>query len=344
MDRLRSGHGLTGRAVRLLAALFGIPGRREALRQPRQPGLHAGGDAAVRRRRAHGRGAGLAVCDLPARHRAAVPPLRITPSREQLRRYANLRVEDDDQADKAHHWGRPARNDNLFHRLARQRVGHLLQGAQQSLTTGFHYTIRDFRLMLSVAVTGDADDLTRRDELLALRESMSSTLRSASLPNRVCDAADLINWCALFTNPDRISQTDAPNLHYDDGREIRDQIVDFDTIQDPHPAGLRLWKENGADVLEARFYSIKSFPERFALWQMGSLIGDLMQPALQYSAPFLLTMGVHVLDPNVMKSVVTRRQRRTAQRISTHWNTNHSPSTNDIAEMAMPTAAIATSE
>ena len=74
--------------------------------------------------------------------------------------------------------------------------------------------------------------------MLALRESMSSALRSASLPNRVCDAADLINWCALFTNPDRISQTDAPNLHYDDGREIRDQIVDFDTIQDPHPGGL----------------------------------------------------------------------------------------------------------
>ncbi|HMZ01644.1 MAG TPA: TraC family protein, partial [Burkholderiaceae bacterium] len=206
--------------------------------------------------------------------------------REQLRRYANLRVEDADQADKAKHWGRPARNDNLFHRLARQRVGHLLHGAQQSLTTGFHYTIRDFRLMMSVSVPGgveQAGDLTRRDELVALRESMASTLRSASLPSRVCDAADLINWCALFTNPDRVSQTDAPNLHYDDGREIRDQIVDFDTIQDPHPAGLTLWKEGHEGSLEARFYSIKSFPERFALWQMGSLIGDLMQPALQYS-------------------------------------------------------------
>ena len=236
--------------------------------------------------------------------------------REQLRRYANLRVEDADQADKAKHWGRPARNDNLFHRLARQRVGHLLHGAQQSLTTGFHYTIRDFRLMMSVSVPGgveQAGDLTRRDELVALRESMASTLRSASLPSRVCDAADLINWCALFTNPDRVSQTDAPNLHYDDGREIRDQIVDFDTIQDPHPAGLTLWKEGHEGSLEARFYSIKSFPERFALWQMGSLIGDLMQPALQYSAPFLLTMGVHVLDPNVMKSVVTANHVRATQ-------------------------------
>ena len=237
--------------------------------------------------------------------------------REQLCRYANLRVEDTDQAEKAKHWGRPARNDNLFHRLARQRVGHLLGGAQRSLTSGFHYTIRDFRLMMSVALPGDAGQLNRRDELVALRESMASTLRSASLPNRVCDAADLINWCALFTNPDRISSDNtsgaAPNLHYDDGREIRDQIVDFDTIQDPQPGGLTLWKEGSEHRLEARFYSIKSFPERFALWQMGSLIGDLMQPALQYSAPFLLTMGVHVLDPNVTKSVVTANHVRATQ-------------------------------
>ena len=233
--------------------------------------------------------------------------------RDQLRQYANLRVEDDDQAEKAKRWGRPARNENLFRTLARQRTGHLLRGAQSSLTSGFHYTLRDFRLMMSVTLPGDAEDMNRRDELLAMRESMSSTLRSASLPNRVCDAADLINWCALFTNPDRISQTDAPDLHYDDGRELRDQIVDFDTIQDPTPSGLRLWKECGDDVLEARFYSIKSFPERFSLWQMGSLIGDLMQPALQYSAPFLLTMGVHVLDPNATKATITANHVRATQ-------------------------------
>ncbi len=234
--------------------------------------------------------------------------------RAQLRRYANLRVEDGDQAEKAKRWGRPARNENLFRNLARQRVGHLLRGAQSSLTSGFHYTVRDFRLMMSATLPGDATDLTKRDEVMAMRESMASTLRSASLPNRVCDAADLINWCALFTNPDRISQTDAPDLHYDDGRELRDQIVDFDTIQDATPSGLRLWKETELlDVLEARFYTIKSFPERFALWQMGSLIGDLMQPALQYSAPFLLTMGVQILDPNATKAAVTANHVRATQ-------------------------------
>jgi conjugal transfer ATP-binding protein TraC len=233
--------------------------------------------------------------------------------RQQLRQYTNLRVEDTDQAERAQPFGRPVPDENLFRKLARQRVHHLLHGTQTSLTSGFHYTLRDFRLMLSVTVPGDGEDMARREALLTLRDSIAATLRSASLPNRVCDAADLINWCALFTNPDRISQTDAPNLHYDDGREIRDQIVDFDTIQDPHPGGLTLWKETSADVLEARFYSIKSFPERFALWQMGSLIGDLMQPALQYSAPFLITLGVHMLDPNATKSIITANHVRATQ-------------------------------
>ena len=39
--------------------------------------------------------------------------------REQLCRYANLRVEDTDQAEKAKHWGRLVLNDNLFNRPAR---------------------------------------------------------------------------------------------------------------------------------------------------------------------------------------------------------------------------------
>ena len=233
--------------------------------------------------------------------------------REQLRRYANLRMEDADQMEKAKPYGRPVRNDNLFRTLARQRAGHLLQGAQSSLTNGFHYTVRDFRLMLGVCVPRGADDLAKREELLALREAMATTLRAASLPNRTCDAADLINWCALFVNPERIAKMDAPALHYDDGREIADQIVDRDTIQDARPQGILLSKPGRPEVLEVRFYSIGSFPERFALWQMGAVIGDLMQPALQYSAPFLLTMGVHILDPNATKNAVMANHIRAQQ-------------------------------
>ena len=104
--------------------------------------------------------------------------------RGPLLNYANLRVEDADQVDKAQHWGRSARNDNLFRLLARSRVEHLLSAAHRSMTSGFHYSIRDFRLMMSVTVPGDGGDLRRREEFIALREAMVTTLKAASLSSR----------------------------------------------------------------------------------------------------------------------------------------------------------------
>ena len=91
--------------------------------------------------------------------------------RPQLRRYANLRTEDTDQLSKAQRWGRPARNDNLFRVLARRRFDHLTTGAQDSLTRGFHYTMRDFRLMMSVTLQGDPSNVARREEICLLYTS-----------------------------------------------------------------------------------------------------------------------------------------------------------------------------
>jgi len=233
--------------------------------------------------------------------------------RNVLTQYANQRVEDDDQYEKSREHGRPARNDNLFRKLARQRVQHLLNGTQKSLTNGYHFTVRDMRLMVSVTLPGNGDDAARREEACGLRDRMSVTLNAASLPNFVCGVDDLINWCAQFVNADRMTQSEQFNVHYDDGREICDQIVDFDTVQDAHAEGLLLSRLGSEAQLEARFLSIKSFPERFGLWQMGGLIGDAMQPALQYNAPFLLTMGIHILDPIETKSAVTANNFRATQ-------------------------------
>ena len=52
--------------------------------------------------------------------------------------------------------------------------------------------------------------------------------------------------------------------------------IDFDTLQEARPLGLVFTKPGRNEAVEARFYSIKSFPEHFALWQMNGLIGDLI--------------------------------------------------------------------
>ena len=93
-----------------------------------------------------------------------------------LRRYANLRMEDRDQIQKAQAFGRPARNDNLYRKLARRRYAHLSHGAHHSLTQGFHYTIRDFRLMVSVSVKADPGNLSDRERIVGLRDGMGTTM------------------------------------------------------------------------------------------------------------------------------------------------------------------------
>ncbi|MEO8152368.1 MAG: type IV secretion system protein TraC [Rhizobacter sp.] len=229
-----------------------------------------------------------------------------------LRRYANLRMPDADNESKSVEFGRTARHTNIFRSLARRRTGFYLRGAHTSIARGFHYTVRDFRLVFSVSLPGSIDDMTRRDELLAMRDSMGTTLNAAGFPNRSFSASDLITWCANLVNPHRFYTPRPPDLRYDESRELRDQMVDFDTVQESLPNCLRFSKPDKPDI-EARFFSIKSFPENFALWNMNSMIGDLMQPALQYPCSFMLTMGVQILDPTEVRSAVQVNHARAIQ-------------------------------
>ena len=232
---------------------------------------------------------------------------------DQLLEYASLRPEDSDQFSKSCVAGRPVRNDNLYRRLVRHRFMYLQKGSLESLTHGYHCGVRNFRLLISVNAPGTPDDRGRCDDILFVRDAMAATLRAASLPTHVCNANDLINWCATFTNPDRIfHQCDEAQCH-DQGREIRDQIVDFDTMQDPMPDRLRFTKAGTADTMDACFFSVKSYPKNFPLWRMGSLIGDVMQPALQFDCPFLITLGVHILDANTVRTAITGNHVRATQ-------------------------------
>ncbi len=218
----------------------------------------------------------------------------------RLRRYANLRVTDANLTGELN-FGRPARNTNIYRELARNRVEYYLQGARQSLLPQHGYLLRNFRLVLSVTMPGNADDLSRLEELMLLRDAMRTTLDAAGFPNWVWDASDLINWVSDLLNPQRTFGS-GEFAYYDDGRDLRAQIIDHDTVARVTETGLHLRKPASDDEMEIRFLSIKNFPPRFALWNMGALIGDLYQGALQYPCPFMITLGVHVLEQEASRN------------------------------------------
>ena len=232
-----------------------------------------------------------------------------------LLRYANEREPDADQAQHAAEYGRPARNKSLFRRLARRRVEHYLRGAVRSIAPGANYLLRDIRLIVTGFIPAKATDIAARERLVQLRGTLANTLQGAGYPSKQWKAADLINWCADLCNPHRLFEDAAPR-HYDAYRQVRDQIVDIDTRQIASESGLRFRKPNRSDPVDARFFVVKGYPERFSLWRMGSLLGDTLQNTLQYPCPFVITMGVQFLEASGTKAQVGANQMRATQNAS----------------------------
>ena len=220
--------------------------------------------------------------------------------RRRLAAYARMRRPDDEVPELAT-LGRTGRHTNLYRTMARKRVAHYIQGGRRTLLPAQSYLLRDFRLVLGVSIPGNPEDLARLDDLLSLREGTRATLYAAGFPSRAWTAADLINWVSALLDPHR-SVGDALPLTYDEGRELRDQVIDRATRMRVRQSAIELSNAADSATIDLRLLSVRSFPPRFALWNMGSLIGDLYQGTLQFPCPFLLTLGVHVLDPEATRN------------------------------------------
>jgi conjugal transfer ATP-binding protein TraC len=227
--------------------------------------------------------------------------------KDALRRYANLRVADLGSTSTSDRLGRPARNENVFRQMARRRYAHLNHGAFSPLVPGVGMLVRDFRLVVSVTIPGELGKFGDVDKLRDIRDGVQSTLNSARFPNEQWGANDLINWVADQLNPNRMMGDRMPRA-YDDQRQVRDQCVDHDTHidwSDPVRAVLRKMGGSEKEAMELRFLSLNgsnSTPERFGLWNMGGLIGDLFQDTLQVPCPFLITESIYIPDQQSTKS------------------------------------------
>ncbi|MHB8697651.1 MAG: TraC family protein [Sulfuricaulis sp.] len=238
--------------------------------------------------------------------------------------YAGLRHEDSDQGEKSAESGRPVRNDNIFRRLARRRIAFYQKGARKSIFRNQTFLFRNYRLIISVTIPGTGEAKEVKD-LVTLRDTFRSTLTSAIFPSIEWSVKDLIKFMSEVLNPQAPNNDFAPN--YDDGRLIKEQIVNSDTVCRVTEKGLKFTDSDNRHA-ELRCYSVKNYPELSTLWEMNGLIGDQIQQSLQYPCPFLLVMGVHILDYEKAKN--------TAQMKSARATTN---STSQMAKF-MPDMAV----
>ena len=202
----------------------------------------------------------------------------------------------------------------LFHKFASRRAAFYRRSASRAPFASRPYQLRNLRIVLSVVLPCvDLGDMSRVEEAVEIREGMISTLRSVYLFDRVWDAADLINWCALVLNPHEMIHGTPPRLSYDPAAEIRDQMIAADTIQRVTPEGLVFGIPELRNETCVKAFSVRSYPPSYSLHGMSALLGDYFQTTLGYPCPFLITLGVRTLDYDSTRHAVTLRSARATQ-------------------------------
>jgi len=206
-----------------------------------------------------------------------------------MKRWANLRQEDDAIDDEEDHIRSHHRNENIYRATLRRRVDYLLGGTWNSLFSDQAMLVRDFRIVLSLSRPADESGVA--EQMVQLRESVTGTLRSAGLGSRSMDASSFINFMDTLLNPRPVRRD---TLHYQEDKLLREQMVDSDTVMLAGREGLAL--QHGETLLDLRLYSAREYPATWAGWGMDKLIGDVMSNTLRIPCPFLMTFIVHVPD------------------------------------------------
>lgn len=206
-----------------------------------------------------------------------------------MKRWANLRQEDDVIGDDQAHIRSHHRNENIYRATLRRRVDYLLGGTWDSLFSDQAMLVRDFRIVLSLSRPLDENGIA--EQMVQLRESVTGTLRSAGLGSRSMDAAAFINFMDTVLNPRPVRRD---TLSYQEDKLLREQMVDSDTVMLAGREGLAL--QHGETLLDLRLYSAREYPDTWAGWGMDKLIGDVMSNTLRIPCPFLMTFIVHVPD------------------------------------------------
>lgn len=186
----------------------------------------------------------------------------------------------------------------LYRTLAERQADHFRKGTTHPLVPNQPYLLRDYRLVMSVVIpTTTYEDEELLQEIVSIRETCATTLKTYYQYERDWGPEDLINWCSQILNPqETFLKRNAPHINYDEGRPIKEQIIAPTTVMRVSEDGLIYGLPQRNNEIVARCMSVRSYPKACTLNAMGSLIGDYMQPAIGYTSPFMITIGITTLD------------------------------------------------
>jgi conjugal transfer ATP-binding protein TraC len=191
----------------------------------------------------------------------------------------------------------------FFVDLAKRRVEHINRRKGGPLLTASNFMVKRARLLFCVTRSGSSENKKLCEEMVDLKETLRSQLRTAGLPSFQFDASDLLNFLQPILHPALMfSRERAPDIEYDDSRSIKEQVTPFGhhvrAEHDEIVFGLPPRSKNEPDSrISVKAFGIKKYPMKRQLWQMINVIGSFFDGGLQYPCPFLICGAVFTLDP-----------------------------------------------
>lgn len=183
-------------------------------------------------------------------------------------------------------------NGEIFEWLAQKRIDFLKQGVNKSLTASNSFLLRDLRLFIVVSKAGRSSDAANT-ELMELRDSISSSLKSINMASRNLDVEGFLSLLTDLVNPSADIYPAQKKWNKFDSLSL--QITDPEYKTTVLPNSLKFESEN--QKLDIRAFTIKEWPSTAKLSMMTDSIGQLFNASLQFPCPFVLSFSLRVLDP-----------------------------------------------
>lgn len=203
-------------------------------------------------------------------------------------------------------------NREIFKTLTQNRVKYFKEGKWSSLFKDQPLLLRNYQLVISYTVPLSKEEYSHNsdviEELKRMRSTLTGTLRSAKIWVENLYPERFINLMNAFINPSAEKQ---PYLHYDPNESIARQIVDEDTLVLFNSGTSSIvHKDKSYSVIP---YHVRQYPQRWAGYRNGELIGSSLNNILRIPCPFVLTLSVLVPDQLTAKGLVKAKFTRATQ-------------------------------
>jgi len=208
------------------------------------------------------------------------------------------------------HWAEArAARGGVQAELARHRRELFRKGAWEGLSSSSPFLVRDFRVLVSVELSGRSDK--RAMETLAeVRERFVQTLKTLNGGAYPVEPAELIAMMADLLNPSTSIERTEP--YYDNEVPICDQIVRLDTRVTVHRNKLVFstasrgdgfqaadWQkelQSAQQAFEIRGMTVRQFPDHSSQQAMARTIGDLFNDQLRLPGPTVASLCFSLLS------------------------------------------------